>query len=333
MIEQVELRPVRLADVEALAELYASERAFLAPFDPIRPDEFYTAEGQRIEVEHALAQRAAGSRYRFVIEADGELVGTLGIGNVVGLRIPVGQPRLLRRPGGQRPRGRHACGRPGRRAGVRAAGHAPAGGGHAGRQRGLAAGAREERVRADRPRPRLPADRGRDGATTSCSSGWRNERHGCGRCARTSTRPVRSKGERRLRRPDGRVRRHGRASTRRRRPNATLRRCCRRASPDQGPLDYVIEADGLAVGCLWFAERELDGRPSAYLYDIHDRRATRAATATAGRRCWSSSARRPAGACIDLSLNVFGGNAPARGLYSSLGWAETAVTMTKQLEA
>src|SRR6476646_10044040 len=74
MIEQVELRPVRLADVDALAELYASERAFLAPFDPIRPDEFYTAEGQRIEVEHALAQRAAGSRYRFVIEEAGTLV-------------------------------------------------------------------------------------------------------------------------------------------------------------------------------------------------------------------------------------------------------------------
>jgi ribosomal protein S18 acetylase RimI-like enzyme len=34
-----------------------------------------------------------------------------------------------------------------------------------------------------------------------------------------------------------------------------------------------------------------------------------------------------------LSLNVFGGNAPARGLYNSLGWAETAITMTKQLEA
>ena len=34
-----------------------------------------------------------------------------------------------------------------------------------------------------------------------------------------------------------------------------------------------------------------------------------------------------------LSLNVFGGNAPARGLYRSLGWAEMAVTMTKQLEA
>ena len=34
-----------------------------------------------------------------------------------------------------------------------------------------------------------------------------------------------------------------------------------------------------------------------------------------------------------LSLNVFGGNAPTRGRYSSLGWAEMAVTMTKHLEA
>jgi hypothetical protein len=34
-----------------------------------------------------------------------------------------------------------------------------------------------------------------------------------------------------------------------------------------------------------------------------------------------------------LSLNVFGGNAHARRLYSSLGWAEMAVTMTKHLEA
>jgi ribosomal-protein-alanine N-acetyltransferase len=134
MIEQVELRPVRLADVDALAELYASERTFLAPFDPIRPDEFYTAEGQRIEVEHALAQRAAGSRYRFVIEADGELVGTLGIGNVVGSVFQSGNLGYFVAQAA------NGCGSPPvrsprRRAGVRAAGHAPAGGRHAGGQR------------------------------------------------------------------------------------------------------------------------------------------------------------------------------------------------------
>jgi ribosomal protein S18 acetylase RimI-like enzyme len=31
---------------------------------------------------------------------------------------------------------------------------------------------------------------------------------------------------------------------------------------------YVIEADSQAVGFLWFAERDLDGRLTAYLYDV-----------------------------------------------------------------
>ena len=58
---------------------------------------------------------------------------------------------------------------------------------------------------------------------------------------------------------------------------------------------YVIEADGQAVGCLWFAERDMDGRPTAFLYDTST--STRAGTATGGRRCWGLSARRPAWAC------------------------------------
>jgi len=95
---------------------------------------------------------------------------------------------------------------------------------------------------------------------------------------------------------------------------------------------YVIEADGQAVGFLWFAERDLDGRSTAYLYDVQideDERGHgfgRAAMLEFERE----AARR---GLHHLSLNVFGGNAPARGLYSSLGWAERAVTMTKQLEA
>jgi ribosomal protein S18 acetylase RimI-like enzyme len=32
---------------------------------------------------------------------------------------------------------------------------------------------------------------------------------------------------------------------------------------------FVVEADGLAVGVLWFAERVMDGRTTAFLYDIH----------------------------------------------------------------
>jgi ribosomal-protein-alanine N-acetyltransferase len=83
MIEQVELRPARVDDAEALAALYASQRNFLAPFDPIRPDGFYTVAGQRSELEQAVAQSRADLRHRFVILADGAIAGTLGISNVV----------------------------------------------------------------------------------------------------------------------------------------------------------------------------------------------------------------------------------------------------------
>jgi hypothetical protein len=55
----------------------------------------------------------------------------------------------------------------------------------------------------------------------------------------------------------------------------------------------VIEADGQAVAPV-VRERDLDGRPTAFLYDVQIDE-ERAATATAGRRCWSSSARRPPG--------------------------------------
>jgi len=94
----------------------------------------------------------------------------------------------------------------------------------------------------------------------------------------------------------------------------------------------VIEADGQPVGSLWFAERDMDGRPSAFLYDIHVHEDARGHGY--GRAAMLEFEREAARRGLHhLSLNVFGGNAPARGLYSSLGWAEMAVTMTKKLEA
>ena len=100
----------------------------------------------------------------------------------------------------------------------------------------------------------------------------------------------------------------------------------------KGHWMYVIEADGLAVGFLWFAERDLDGRPTAYLYDVQIDEDARGHGY--GRAAMLEFEREAARRGLrHLSLNVFGGNAPARGLYSSLGWAEMAITMTKQLEA
>jgi ribosomal-protein-alanine N-acetyltransferase len=83
MIEQVELRPVRVADADDLARIYVANRTFLAPYDPIRPDGFFTVEGQRRELQQVVQQSAADLRHRFVILADGRPVGVLSVANVV----------------------------------------------------------------------------------------------------------------------------------------------------------------------------------------------------------------------------------------------------------
>jgi [ribosomal protein S5]-alanine N-acetyltransferase len=83
MIEQVELRPVQPSDAETLARPFSQQRDFLAPYDPDRPEAFYTVAGQRAELEQSLIQREADLRHRFLILLAGEAVGALSISNLV----------------------------------------------------------------------------------------------------------------------------------------------------------------------------------------------------------------------------------------------------------
>jgi [ribosomal protein S5]-alanine N-acetyltransferase len=73
----VRLRPLHVDDAELLAGLYAANRAFLAPFDPIRPADFFTPAGQRRSLEGLARDRAADAGERFLIEADGEPAGVI----------------------------------------------------------------------------------------------------------------------------------------------------------------------------------------------------------------------------------------------------------------
>ena len=73
------IRPVRPEDGEELAALYAANRGFLAPFEPIRPPEFFTAEGQRERLERQLAE----DTHPFAI-LDGEsIAGTINVFHIV----------------------------------------------------------------------------------------------------------------------------------------------------------------------------------------------------------------------------------------------------------
>ncbi|MEJ5945060.1 GNAT family N-acetyltransferase [Pseudokineococcus basanitobsidens] len=80
---RVDVRLVRLDDVPVLARLAVSERDVLAPYEPRRDEAFATEEGQRADVEAALAGHAAGTRWSGVVLLDGEVVGRTTVSDVV----------------------------------------------------------------------------------------------------------------------------------------------------------------------------------------------------------------------------------------------------------
>jgi ribosomal-protein-alanine N-acetyltransferase len=77
------VRPLTPQDAPALAAQLQRNREFLAPWDPVRPDSYFTEAGQRAEVESALQAQAAGTRVPFAILQDDELVGRITVNNVV----------------------------------------------------------------------------------------------------------------------------------------------------------------------------------------------------------------------------------------------------------
>ncbi len=79
----VTLRPLQIGDAATLLSLYSANSQFLAPFDPPRAADFLTETGQAREVAFSVEAASVGAAQRFVIEADSEPVGVLGISNIV----------------------------------------------------------------------------------------------------------------------------------------------------------------------------------------------------------------------------------------------------------
>ena len=82
-VDAVAIRPVAVADAERMARLYATQRDFLEPFDPVRPADFFTVPGQQLRLRESVAQERAGISHRFVILVGDEIVGTVSLSNVV----------------------------------------------------------------------------------------------------------------------------------------------------------------------------------------------------------------------------------------------------------
>jgi [ribosomal protein S5]-alanine N-acetyltransferase len=79
----VSVRPLALGDAHAMARLYAENRDFLAPLEPLRPDAFYTFEGQRRHIAQLIDRRTSGSAYPFVTVVGGQPAGAINLSNVV----------------------------------------------------------------------------------------------------------------------------------------------------------------------------------------------------------------------------------------------------------
>lgn len=78
------LRLVRAGDGAELARAYLENREHLAPWEPLRDDEFYSAAWQERHVSNCLADAADGRGARFVIESsDGRIRGRMNLNNIV----------------------------------------------------------------------------------------------------------------------------------------------------------------------------------------------------------------------------------------------------------
>lgn len=74
------IRPLVLSDAEEIAALYLANREFLAPYEPTRTDDFFTAEGQRRRFEEAAED---GEGWRFAILDGDEIAGRISLIDVI----------------------------------------------------------------------------------------------------------------------------------------------------------------------------------------------------------------------------------------------------------
>ncbi len=77
-------RLLTIDDVPAVADLYRANRDFLAPWDPIRPDDFYTVDGQLAVVQGALLRNAEGTAHpRVIVNESGAVAGRINLSDIV----------------------------------------------------------------------------------------------------------------------------------------------------------------------------------------------------------------------------------------------------------
>jgi ribosomal-protein-alanine N-acetyltransferase len=76
------IRLIEVADAPALTALLAVDRKFQAPWDPVRPESYFTEDGQRSGIAATLVQYEAGAAAPYVILDGGSVVGRITVTNI-----------------------------------------------------------------------------------------------------------------------------------------------------------------------------------------------------------------------------------------------------------
>lgn len=78
------IRPLELSDAPALTELVVASREHLEPWEPARPERFYTLGGQQELLRLALSERRGGRMGPYVVlDEQGSPAGRITLNNVV----------------------------------------------------------------------------------------------------------------------------------------------------------------------------------------------------------------------------------------------------------
>ncbi len=78
------IRQLESTDAATLAELLDRNRAFLAPWEPVRPPSYFTVAGQQEVVEASLQLQADDRAFcQVILDADGAVAGRINLNNIV----------------------------------------------------------------------------------------------------------------------------------------------------------------------------------------------------------------------------------------------------------
>lgn len=83
LTEDVLLRPVGVADAAAFVRAYKRNSAHLERWEPIRPDDFYTEQGQHTRLKALEEDRAEGRTERWTFDrGDDEVYGSITLSGI-----------------------------------------------------------------------------------------------------------------------------------------------------------------------------------------------------------------------------------------------------------